>query len=352
MACPICFTRASRDGGDVSLKEVKQRLHRLVELAGPVPVQISGGEPTLHPQLSDIIAYARTLGFQHIELITNGIRISRQPEYLIRLVEQGVTAVYLQFDGLSAATHLHLRGQDMREIRERSVAAIRTAGICCTLAVAVTRGVNDLELGAILRFGINNIDTVRAINFQAATRFTGRFTVNNSGKGYSLDELLVQLEEQTQLPASSFVSGVLGHPQCNAMSLVYIVDNRLEPLFKYLPQDTLHTILGADQRNTILDLFQGKHKFLLRHLNNPGLWRAFCQAAPIFGKQPRLASILKADHLLLFAKSFMEPSGMLDERIDRCCYALAESRGVFSFCAYNNIHRPRQAVPMAVNDRG
>lgn len=343
MSCPICFTGAEPEADDVPLKEVKQRLLQLKDLAGPIPVQISGGEPTLHPHLPEIIAHARSLGFEHIELITNGIRVSRQPGYLRLLTAKGLTAVYLQFDGLSSATHTIIRGQDMRDIRSRSIAATRAAGICCTLAVAVTRGVNDHELGDILRFAINNIDTVRAVNFQSATRFTGRYDIKEPSRGYSLQELLERLEEQTQLPAASFISGLLGHQQCNAMSLVYIVDNRLEPLFKYVPEEILTTLMGPDQRTTILDLFQGKVKFLAKHLANPSIWKALYRAAPIFGKFPTPGSIAKTDHLLVFAKSFMESDSMDDERIKHCCYALAENSGVFSFCAYNNLYRKQRS---------
>lgn len=90
------------------------------------------------------------------------------------LKEQGLTVLYLQFDGLQRASYLKIRGQDMTAVRQQSVAAARAAGLCCNLAVAVTRGVNDDEIGAIVRFAVDNIDTMRAINFQSATRFTGR----------------------------------------------------------------------------------------------------------------------------------------------------------------------------------
>ena len=339
MRCPICFTDANGNEGDVGLHEIKIRLHNLLEVAGPIPVQISGGEPTLHPQLPEIIGYAKQLGFNNIELVTNGIVISHSPDYLLSLVDRGLTAVYLQFDGLSKDTYMKIRGQDMSEVRMRCIAAIGEAEICCTLAVAVTRNVNDHELGEIVRFGIKNIDTVRAINFQSATRFAGRFEVDTSGDGYKLADLIRLVEEQSGLAPGGFVTDLLGHSHCNAMSLVYVIDGRLEPLFKYISKSTREKFLGPDRRQTILDLFQGKEKFYKKHLFDPKTWKALMEAVAIFGKRPSFQSIMNSNHILLFAKSFMESSSMDVDRVNQCCYGIAGTKGVYSFCAYNNLHR-------------
>ena len=75
-----------------------------MSVAGLIPLQISGGEPTLHPQLPEVVAEARRRGFRNIELVTNGMIISANPDFLSALVDQGLTAVYLQFDGLRKQT--------------------------------------------------------------------------------------------------------------------------------------------------------------------------------------------------------------------------------------------------------
>ena len=78
MACPICFAGTRASGHDVSLTEIKKRIDNLLLCAGPIPLQISGGEPTLHPDLPTIINYAKQRGFKNIELVTNGIEIKLQ----------------------------------------------------------------------------------------------------------------------------------------------------------------------------------------------------------------------------------------------------------------------------------
>ncbi|MEW6272166.1 MAG: radical SAM protein, partial [Thermodesulfobacteriota bacterium] len=321
MDCPVCFSDANNPAHDVPMPEVRRRLERLLEVTGqPIPIQISGGEPTVRGDLPEIVGLARSLGYRNVELITNGIRIARDPDLLIRLRERGLTAVYLQFDGLRRETYVTIRGRDMTEVRERAVAAARRAGLCCTLAVAVTRGVNDDELGDVVRFGVANIDTVRAINFQSATRFTGRFDLPDANGGYPLRALLELLEEQTGLPADTFRSEHMGHPLCNAMSLVFVVDGRLEPLFKYVTRDDLLRFLGDDSRDKVLALFRGKRDFFWRYLCNPRAWALIAKAAPVFGSNP--LSVLDAKHILLFAKSFMERDALDPERVARCCYGI------------------------------
>lgn len=338
MDCPVCFSDANHPSHDVPFAEIRHRMERLVGVTGtPIPLQISGGEPTVRKDLPEIVALARSLGYRNIELITNGIRISQRPALLLELKDKGLTAVYLQFDGLKKKTYLKIRGRDMTEVRHKAIEATRQAGLCCTLAVAVTRGINDGEVGDIVRFGVDNIDTVRAINFQSATRFTGRFELDEQHGGYSLPGLLKLIEAQTGIPVDTFRSEHLGHPLCNAMSLVFDVGGKLEPLFKYISREDLLEFLGEDSHEKALGLFGGKREFFFRYLSNPAAWRLIAKAAPIFGHNP--LNVLRSKHILIFAKSFMERDALDPERVNRCCYGITDTEGVFSFCAFNNLYR-------------
>ncbi|MEO8601820.1 MAG: hypothetical protein ABI629_04520 [bacterium] len=139
------------------------------------------------------------------------------------------------------------------------------------------------------------------------------------------------------MPADSFRSEHMGHPLCNAMSFLFAVDGRIEPLFKYITRDDLLAFLGDDSRDTVLSLFAGKREFFTRHLCKPDAWRLIAKAAPIFGYNP--LNVLRTKHLLLFAKSFMERDGLDPARVARCCYGIAGDDGVYSFCAFNNLYR-------------
>lgn len=342
MKCPICFAGSTVSGVDVSMQEVKGRIRNLLEVAGPIPLQISGGEPTQHPELPQIIRFCRDSGFRNIELITNGIRICQEPGYLDKLAGHGLGAVYLQFDSLEEHSLRTIRGRDMRAVRLAAVEAIRRAGLCCTLAVAVTPGINDGELGDIVQFGIDHIDTVRAINFQAAARFTGRYDLADRDEPFSLDTLVDMIETQGSIPPGGFLRDIGGHPDCNAMSLVYIVDGQLKPLLNHLSKESLDQFFGTSRREKLLDLFMGKERFARKYLTDPKVWKLLLEAFAIFGKPPSLGSILKANHLLIFAKGFMDKTKLAPDRIDNCCYGIAASGGVYSFCAYNNLYRNHQ----------
>ena len=251
--------------------------------------------------------------------------------------KEGLTAIYLQFDGLKAATSRMIRGRDMSAVRQGAVASIREAGLCCTLAVVVTRGVNEHEIGPIVDFGIDNIDVVRAINFQTAARFSGRFDLNDRYRGYDLKGLLALIETETGIGADTFHAAHLGHPACNAMSPIYIVNGRREPLFRYIDKEDLLAFMGAKRREIILAGFSGKRDFFFRHLCNANAWRLIAKAAPIFGRNPY--NVLQRKTILLFAKSFMEKQNLDPQRMGQCCYAITGPGGVFSFCAYNNLYR-------------
>ncbi|MGH7781556.1 MAG: radical SAM protein [Candidatus Binataceae bacterium] len=347
MQCPVCFSDADSSCQDIPFAEIRSRMERLLEVTGaPIPIQIGGGEPTVRKDLPDIVALARSLGYRNIELITNGIRIARQPRLLLDLKNKGLTAVYLQFDGLKKETYLKIRGQDMTTVRHHAVQATRQARLCCTLSIVVTRGVNDEEIGEVVQYGVDNIDTVRAINFQSATRFTGRFDLDARYGGYSLPALLGLIELQSGIPADSFRSEHLGHPLCNAMSYVFVVNGKLEPLFKYISREDLLAFLGDDGREKVLGLFGGKTQFFTRYLCNPDAWKLIGKALPIFGRNP--LTVLSTKHILIFAKSFMEREGLDADRVHQCCYAITDADGIFSFCAFNNLYRfPGRTAPLA-----
>ncbi len=338
LSCPLCFSGAADHAGDVSLERIRQRLEKLLHATdGPIPLQISGGEPTVRKNLGEVIDLARQMGFVHIELITNGIRIAREPHLLEKWKMLGLKAIYLQFDGLAAATHVALRGRDLRHIRIQAIEAARQAGLCCTLACSISPGINDHEIGAIIDFAWTHIDTVRAINFQAATPFPGRFNLARPVRGLKLNELLHLIESQSGLPASTFYGEPLGHPACNAISYVFDVNGARKPLFAYLTRKDIAKLLAGRRRDVILGLFSGKQYFFDHFLTNPRSWKIIAKCAPLFGSNP--LNMLRAKHLLIFAKSFIQPGDEAADRLRQCCYGIAADTGVHSFCDYNHHHR-------------
>ena len=126
------------------------------------------------------------------------------------------------------------------------------------------------------------------------------------------------------------------------MSLVYIIDGRLKPLLNHLSKKSLDQFFGTNRREKLLDLFMGRERFARKYMADPRAWKLLLESSAIFGKPPSLSSILKANHLLIFAKGFMEKTKLDPNRIGNCCYGIAATNGVYSFCAYNNLYRNSQ----------
>ena len=121
----------------------------------PDLVQISGGEPTLHPDFFAILDAVRARPIRHVMINTNGLRIAREKDFVARLAEnkRGLE-VYLQFDSLERDALINLRGADLRKIRQQALENLEHFGVSTTLVATIKRGVNDAEIGDIVRHAL------------------------------------------------------------------------------------------------------------------------------------------------------------------------------------------------------
>ena len=168
LTCPVCFAESSpAHTNQRTLAEIEFMLDTLVESERePDLVQISGGEPTIHPQIMEILKLAKSKPIRHVMINTNGIRIARDPDFVKQLAElRPGFEVYLQFDSTRRAALENLRGADLRRIREQALANLEAAGISTTLVCVVKKGVNDDEIGEIVRHALT-YSCVRGITFQ------------------------------------------------------------------------------------------------------------------------------------------------------------------------------------------
>jgi len=168
LACPTCFAGSSpQRQGFRSLDVIADMLDTLVASEGePDLVQISGGEPTLHPQFFEILDACRARPIRHLMINTNGIRIAREPAFAARLAEyMPGFEVYLQFDSLKRDALIALRGADLRSIRQQALEALDRHNVSTTLVVTARRGVNDHEIEAIVQHALQ-WRCVRGVTFQ------------------------------------------------------------------------------------------------------------------------------------------------------------------------------------------
>lgn len=175
LSCPTCFASSSpAAGGTLDLATIEAMMDALVEAEGePDLLQISGGEPTLHPQILDILRMAKRKPIRHLMLNTNGLRIAREPDFVAQLAELAPGfEVYLQFDSLRAEALKTIRGADLRRIRQQALENLERAGLSTTLVCTIRRGANEDECGAVVQHALQ-WSCVRGVTFQP-TQDAGR----------------------------------------------------------------------------------------------------------------------------------------------------------------------------------
>ena len=168
LTCPVCFAgSAVGRGGHRSLAEVEAMLDAVVASEGePDLVQLSGGEPTIHPRFFEVLAAAKARPIRHLMINTNGLRIAREPGFAERLAEfMPGLEVYLQVDSLRREALIDLRGADLSRIRIEALEALERVGVSTTLVATVKQGVNDADIPELVRFALG-WRCVRGVTFQ------------------------------------------------------------------------------------------------------------------------------------------------------------------------------------------
>jgi uncharacterized radical SAM superfamily Fe-S cluster-containing enzyme len=211
LRCPICFANAAAAGYvyEPTFEQVRAMLANL-RANEPVPapaVQLSGGEPTLRDDLPEIVRAAKELGFPHVEVNTNGIRFAQDLDFVRRLVEAGVSTAYLQFDGVTPEPYKTTRGKDILHHKLRAIENCRKAGLrSIVLVVTLVKGVNDDQVGDIIRFAIKNMDVVKCVNVQPVS-FAGRISQEERERWrITIPDFVKAVEKQTngQIAATDF----------------------------------------------------------------------------------------------------------------------------------------------------
>jgi hypothetical protein len=168
LTCPVCFaSSAVGRGGHRPLGEIEAMLDAVVASEGePDLVQLSGGEPTLHPEFFAVLRAAKARPIRHLMINTNGLRIAREPGFAERLAEfMPGLEVYLQVDSLRREALIDLRGADLSRVRVEALEALERAGVSTTLVATVKKGVNDADIPDLVRFALG-WRCVRGVTFQ------------------------------------------------------------------------------------------------------------------------------------------------------------------------------------------
>ena len=250
LSCPVCYAESGTHRTTYrSMEEIERMLDAVVsnELE-PDVVQISGGEPTIHPQFFEVLDAAKKRPIKHLMVNTNGIRIATEEGFAERLAEyMPQFELYLQFDSLRRDPLMQLRGADLRHVREKALEKLNTLNVSTTLVVTVERGVNDDEMGAIVEFALQQ-KCVRGVTFQPVQQ-AGRLQGYDAAKHrLTLSEVRRKILAQTSVFKAEDLIPVPCHPDSLAMAYAMKLGGKVVPLTGMIEPDVL--INGG--RNTIV----------------------------------------------------------------------------------------------------
>jgi uncharacterized radical SAM superfamily Fe-S cluster-containing enzyme len=378
LTCPICFSESKLEMEhtvEPTLEQIEAMLAQLKErgTAARMTVQFSGGEPTLRDDLPEMISMTRDMGYGRIEINTHGLRLAKEEGYARILKEAGLTAIGLQFDGINDEIYKFNRGAKLFAQKQRAVDACKTVGLGVVLVVTLTKGLNEGEIGDIIRFAAHNKEVVKRVVAQTLT-FYGRATQFDVNERRATPyDFMKCLEEQTDgairlsdfypvgsmLPVAEFFEQLTGqkqdklytHPCCNVATYIYVApDEQLIPVSKLVQVEPILALMeqgAADlkrSKGVKRSLVKLKYAFKL-------LASAFTKVSnPIF-RQVLVNSLFKGsydpmadldDVLMVSCVHHMDKWNFDVERVETCSihYLTADGNQV-PFCSYNTFYRQK-----------
>jgi hypothetical protein len=359
--CPICFADSGHqpDGFSLTREQVARMIDAFVACEGePEVLQFSGGEPTIHPQIVEFVELAKARGIRFVMVNTNGIRLARDPRFAERLASVG-PHLYFQFDGFEPETHLAIRGKDLRKEKERALDVCAELGMSVTLVAAVEKGVNEHELGAIVRFGVSH-PAVNSVVFQPVTHAGRHLVFDPLERLTNADVMqLVAAQLPEWLRVSDFVPVPCCFPTCRSMCYALVDGDSLLPLTRlidvddYLDYAANRVVPDLDVRHALERMFSasattGAEAALLA-----------CESCGI--DLPAALADVRRHAFVITAQDFQDPYTLNVRQLMKCCVAQITPDGrLIPFCAYNSVgYREQvraqlsgvQVAPVAPNAR-
>jgi 7,8-dihydro-6-hydroxymethylpterin dimethyltransferase len=340
--CPICFASAGL-GYSLIVEQVEKMLDRFVEIEGdPEVVQFSGGEPTIHPQLLDMIQAAQDRGIRQVMLNTNGVRIARDDKFLGGLAKLD-PVIYFQFDGLRRETYGAIRGEDLLELKLHALKRLQQAGLTVVLVAAIERGVNADEVGAIVEFGLQH-PSVRGVVLQPATH-VGRHIPFNPMERVTIPDVIHGIVEQTsgRFALEDFVPVPCCFPTCQVNSYVFVNGDTVMPLPRllnideYLDYITNRALPKLPKDVDIQKALEGLWSALALAGTEKTASQFQCACGPGL-ELPYNMSHLKGHIFQIAIKDFLDAYTFNVKQVMKCCVAvLAPDGRAIPFCAYNSV---------------
>ena len=340
LKCPTCFTDSSpQQSWHMGVDEFSAKLDALLAKGKGDSdiVQLSGGEPTVHPHIERMIEICFERGIDKVYLNSNGVRLARDPDFVERLAalnDGDRLQIYLQLDGMRHETHSLLRGaRGLAEVKQKALTAALDAGIYVLPVMTVTRHVNLDEIGDVVRLALQHHPKTNCVMLQPAF-YAGRYENEKLMRRLTIAELTEEVEKQLDgmLTQQDFIPLPCGHPMCFALAVGLVKDGAITPVSRYFPR--FDTWGEPDVAARVAKFADRMPQNLLEELADDDIV-----------DQLLADDVSWSDHRSFFMigiKPFMDANTYDQDRIDECCVHVVDRAGnPVSLCEYNTTRRPR-----------
>lgn len=359
LKCPMCFAESGPGGKNIDFATFRRMVDRYVHLEGIADVlQLSGGEPTLHPELLRMVRYAYEQPIQAVMINTNGIRLAHDPALVEQLAAfRDRLEIYLQFDGLEERTYQALRGEELLQTKLRALDMLEKHDLRCTLVCTVEHNTNLHEVGQVLKFGLER-PVVRGVSYQLATYCGRHMDPQDLERRATMPDVAKALVAQSDglLAESDFYPLPCAHPNCHLLCYLYRGGPTPTPINRMIDVRQ-HMDLIA---NSIIFTPARARQIVARYLESAG----GCGCGPggcgpadpgldEFVVKALAEKITGTEVFRITLTAFLDVHTFDTRRVMKCCLAHLLPEGhVMPFCAYNTLYRDGHVPLPPLVDQG
>lgn len=338
LRCPICFASSGRFSNyEPDIETIEGMYETVLESTGTPTIQLSGGEPTVRDDLPEIVTVGRRMGFQHIMINTNGIRIAKDMEYLYKLAHAGAGTIFLQFDGVTDDVYQYTRGTNLAQLKVKTISNCAEAKIGVILVPTIIPGVNDHQLGHIIQFAKSWIPVVRGVHFQPISYF-GRYPATPKDEDrITIPDVIDGLVKQTdgELSPKNFLPRRSREAHCAFTSLFVLGENN-----QLLPINRRYTGELVSGWGYTRSPWESARSFMNLHWqfsggNGAKYTTSCCGTSPKLRSWDDIYQQVATRGLTITCMPFQDVWNVDLERLKRCCgHVVTPNKRIIPFCAY------------------
>lgn len=346
--CPMCFADSGPRGKHETVENCKKAIDRLVANEGQAEVlQLSGGEPTVHPDFVEILDYAMTQKIDYIQINSNGIRFASDEKLLKHLAKyRERLEVFFQFDGFDDSIYQKLRGESLLETKLKAIEKLGEHDIHVTLATTLQAGVNEGEIGKIVQFGLER-PWITGVNFQPATYSGRHFLPEELEKRITFPDVIKAIAKQTNgiFSESDFLPLPCAHPNCHSLAYAWRTKEAVIPLTQLIDAQKNWDLLA----NGISFTRERARELALKYLSRVSCCSGGSCSSDNVETEAKSDFFAKVVEEQIGGKnlfrvtitSFLDRYNFDVRRVMKCCtHHVLPSGHIIPFCAYNVLYRP------------